>query len=161
MLRNSRTCQGIAFNNLGKCTWKTLDKEIFFLVLFQKKKILVNILSIMWAKRGYGHQTEPTNYGYEQKHTVDGCEILHQKKKVVNIPLFCWGFNHPCRITHFLGMLGAESSGYNPQQERNTKRPCQNIQQQERKNNSKNRDIDTVFSKFGTIKQNAWGTSRV
>jgi hypothetical protein len=58
-------------------------------------------------------------------------------------------------------MLGAESSGYNPQQERNTKRPCQNIQQQERKNNSKNRDIDTVFSKFGTIKQNAWGTSRV
>ena len=27
---NSRTCQGIAFNNLGKCTWKTLDKEKFF-----------------------------------------------------------------------------------------------------------------------------------
>ena len=40
MLRNSRTCQGIAFNNLGKCTWKTLDKENFFLVLFQKKKSL-------------------------------------------------------------------------------------------------------------------------
>ena len=26
---------------------------------------------------------------------VDDCEILHQLKTVVNIPLFCWGFNHP------------------------------------------------------------------
>jgi hypothetical protein len=33
---------------------------------------------------------------------VDDCEILHQLKTVVNIPLFCWGFNHPrwwCRIS--------------------------------------------------------------
>ena len=27
MLRNTRTCQGIAFNHLGKCKWKTLDKQ--------------------------------------------------------------------------------------------------------------------------------------
>ena len=33
---------------------------------------------------------------------VDDCEILHQLKTVVNIPLFCWGFNHPFGDAGFL-----------------------------------------------------------
>jgi len=47
----------------------------------KKQKKQVSLLKKIW--------TEPTNYGYEQKHTVDGCEILHKKKSGKH-PIIYW-----------------------------------------------------------------------
>ena len=49
-------------------------------------------------------------------YTVDGCEILHQLKTMVNIPLFCLGFNHPFGDAGFLSSTSrlALAAGFSP-----------------------------------------------
>ena len=46
--------------------------------------------------------------------TADGCEFLHQLKTVVNIPLFCWAFNHPKLVVQDFATINSSSWVSNP-----------------------------------------------